>query len=263
MAFKSTKDIVIGKVFKGLFLGPNGFGKTVAVASFWERYKKRNQRIFIADLDGRIDPIKLMYPDADNIVYETYGPSNFMRFIADYNLVLKDPTFGLFCPDSFTSLSMSSVTFQMEAKGVGDHKLTKGGLVTPTWDETNGETMLIATLLDRCKESGKDIIFTAHPYTKSTIPTEANEKKERIYTIASYGHKINLITPGYFNEIYNFTTQAQMDVTKPPKRLIYTFPNNEGGLGKTALPLSPTLDITSRGLYPTMRDELKMKGIEF
>lgn len=258
MAIKSTKDIVLGKQFKAMFLSPNGFGKTVALGSFWERAKLKGGKLFIADFDGRTDPIKLMFPDADNIYYETYGPLNFIQFIADYNRILQDPAYAVFCIDSFTSLSMTSVTFQMEAKGVGDHKLTKGGLVTPTWDETNGETMLIATLIDKCKASNKDIIFTAHPYTKTVI---GDDVKEKVKTITAYGHKINLIAPGYFNEIYNFELVNQMDPSKPPKRMVNTFPKDE--LGKTALPLSRSLDITSKGLYQTMRDELKMKGIEF
>ncbi len=255
----------------GLFVGPNGLWKTVSAASFYEA--KPDKKIFFFDFDGRINPVKLIYPDAD-IQYETYGPRDLLKFKNDFERVSDDPAYWLLVMDSFTSLSVTAITFQMEMKGVGipvfskgqnapdGLKRLKGGLIVPGWDEFNGEAMIITSIIDACKVSNKSIIFNAHPITRTEIGQEG-DKLKKYRAIVAFGPKVADMVPGYFNEVYSFSKVPAISNMEKDRYIVSTTATDDAP-GKTALPLSKThFDITEKSLYRVLRDDLKNKGINF
>ena len=253
----STKDIILGRRFMGMFIGPNGFGKTGAAASF---HKAGPMKFY--DFDGRMSTVKLLYPDAD-ITYVTYGPENFITFQEDYQLDCKMNKYATLVIDSFTSLSMTTITFQMRLKGVDKGKILRSGLAVTTWDEINGETMLISMLIDTLKMFRGNVIFTAHPINKTEITSGGSNK---VRTIAAYGNKIPQIAPGYFDEIYTFDIHSSGNPDVPPKRVIYTIPVM-GDFGKSSLGLPQKVEFDSFGktdlpLYDKLTKILSERGIK-
>src|SRR3990167_6330952 len=253
-------DIKLTEKIRMMLTAPNGFGKTAAIASFWKRYRDRKQKMYFFDFDGRMNTVLLLYPEAeDTIEFDTYGPENFELFTVNWNKREGDNITGALVLDSFTSLTMAVVNFQMRLKGLSN-RVTSKGMVVPGWDEINGETSMISQLLDDCKSISKDVFFTAHPVIRTEINTSGGTSS-KVRSIAAYGNKIPSLAPIYFNEIYALDIENSIEVGGPPKRIAYTTPSGVD-YAKTALPISGKLDIT-KGLYESLQIELKKKNIEF
>ena len=124
----NTRDLKLGGRFMGLFIGENGSGKTIAEASFYEAGP-----IKIYDFDGRMRPVKFMYPQAD-IEYTTVGavkvPSagiiDYKQFCREFENLQDDCPWATVCIDSFTSMLVTAITYQLsdsiaeeKRKGVG------------------------------------------------------------------------------------------------------------------------------------------------
>jgi hypothetical protein len=258
----STKDINLSGRNQFLFVGTNGSGKTVAAASFY-KLLPAGAKVFFIDFDGRMNPVKFMYPDAD-IEYETYGPNNFAAFKAKLDELTRMPKYPCLVLDSCTSLSISCVNYQLKVKGVGagderKGKVLGGGLIqVTTWDEINGETILFSQILDFLKTYPGTVIVTAHPVEKTEISDK--DKGKRFKSLVAYGPKVASIIPNYFNEIYTFTTEVNVDPSKPSER--YCITSDDGvNIGKTALPLPLKFSWTNRDFFPMLREFLKEKGI--
>lgn len=240
----STKDIDLWKSFKILLVSPNGVGKTVAAASFYKAGP-----VTIRDFDGRLEPIKLVYPEAD-IDYVSYGVDDFKNFLNWLEDIQRaPPKFKTIVIDSLTSLSMSCVMYQLQVKG--KVKTGAAGLPSTSWDEINNETVVISKTLEILKimnENHKlNIIFTAHPIAKTNIGAKEGETS-RYESLVAYGNKIGQIVPGYFNEIYRLTTK-KITMDGPIRRLALTnITADENIIAKSALGLPNELDI-SNGLY--------------
>jgi hypothetical protein len=245
----STKDIDLWGAFKILLVSPNGFGKTIAGASFYEAGP-----MHIADFDGRIQPIKKVYPNAD-IDYKSYGVDDYRSFLNWVEDIQRNPPkFKTIMIDSLTSLSMTHVMFSLAVKGGKAKTGAQTGLVSTSWDEVNTETVHISKLLEALKivhENHKiNIIMTAHPITKTEIIPETQgggSKKSEV--LVAYGNKIGFIAPGYFNEIYRLGVK-KTDMNGNLRRFIYTSQTGENDevMAKSALPIPIEIDITN-GLY--------------
>jgi len=237
----STKDIDLWKAFKILLVGPNGRGKSVAAASFYKAGP-----ITFRDFDGRMKPIKLIYPDAD-IDYVSYGVDDFKNFLNWLEDIQRTPPkFKTIVIDSLTSLSMCCVMYQLQVKG--KVKTGAAGLPSTSWDEINNETVVISKTLEILKimheNHGINIIMTAHPVVKTNIGAKEGESSKTESLIA-YGNKIGGIAPGYFDEIYRLTVKkASMD--GPLRRFILTnlTTTDDDVIAKSALGLPNEIDIT-------------------
>jgi hypothetical protein len=228
----STKDVKLGERLMCLFVGENGCGKTVAAASFPLPMK-------IYDFDGRMKPIKLMYPDKD-ITYETYGPKNMTEFIEEFNGLGQFCKYRTIVIDSMTSLSISLINFQLKHRPAGKGKSLPGNIQTTGWDEINGETITFSQMLDICKTLPCHVILTAHPISRTEL-IDGIAKRSR--SLVAYGNKVGSIVPGYFDEIYNFSKQAPINIKDTAKFIVST--QNVGEeMGKSALPLPSVIDIT-------------------
>ena len=249
----STKDINLqDDPLKILFVGENGTGKSLALASF---YKAGTIRV--ADFDGRMKPIKSRFPDAD-IDYDTYGSDNFRAFLDEIEKIQdKTPPWKTWALDSLTSSSACSIVYQLVMKD--KMKTTKGGLPATSWDEVNGETVLFTKMLEVMKIVNRkhrtNIIWTAHPIPKTEV---VNEVTTRTTSLASYGNKVPALVPGYFDEIYNFQKE-KVGVDKYIY-MVYTVPKNNLP-GKTAMPdlIPNSFDITGKNFYDVLMGFINKK----
>lgn len=251
-----------------LMIGPNGYGKSLAAASFAELGET-----IVFDFDGREQSILNGLPPelVENIrkPIKTYGPRNFTEFRRDFEGLQDYPASKLpkvIIIDSFTALTLTLVNAQMIEKGkLGKGKVVGGSFQVPTWDEINGETSMIGQMLDICKMlPNVTFIWTAHPITKTEIVPGVDGKEgtvKKLSVIASFGPKVCSMVPGYFNEIYIFEIKKAIRDGDPPKRLVWTCPT-ETEFGKTALGLASQFDITGRSLYRVIQKHIEDHGIK-
>lgn len=251
----NTYDIVLGERFMGLFISDNGNGKTVAAASWPGPIK-------FYDFDGRMQPVKLFYPNRRDISYDIVGVDtvrpqgsfpgslNFTDFCKEFEDLQERCPWATVVIDSITALTATIVMFMLGIKRrEGGGKKLSGGIQVPTWDEFNGETATVQQILDVAKILPCNVIFTAHPIDKS-IDTGGTMKKAR--SIAAYGTKTPSIIPIYFNEIYQFGVEPPPSPGAPPERYILTQPTGKD-MAKTALPLPAKIIITDKPLYPIIK----------
>lgn len=253
----NTFDIVLGGRIMALFISDNGNGKTVAAASFPGPIK-------FYDFDGRMQPVKLFYPNRRDITYDLVGIESqrpngefpgcigFMDFAREFESLQDRCPWGTVVVDSITALTATSVGFQLGIKArEGKGKKLSSGIQVPSWDEFNGETSVVQQILDVAKILPCNVIFTAHPVDKSIDAGGGTLKKAR--SIAAYGTKTPSLVPIYFNEIYQFGVEPPSGPDQPAQRFIMTQPTGKD-MAKTALPLPPRIDITNKPLYPILKE---------
>jgi AAA domain-containing protein len=240
------------KNFRALFIGPTGRGKTIA-ASSWPG------KTLIVDFDHRHKPVIDWFPERlDEISIEVIYPRNYWdTFVPLINdLESGKLRFDNVSIDGITTLSNTTVVMQMIAKGMGPEKgkITKGGVAVPSWDEFNGEAMLITQLLETLKSIRCNLFVTAHPVQKTRIE---GTKSIRETSIISFGTKLAPMVPTYFDEVYAFDYEFDINSGKPVKRYVYTAPTADYPDVKSALKgLPPRLDITGKNLYDVMKEYL-------
>lgn len=217
----STKDIVLGENFKGLFIGATGNRKTASACSWHEAGP-----LWVGDFDGKLDVVKEIMPNAD-VEYDTFGPHNYYKFLKTVGekLQFMEQKKGTVVIDSFTMLTTSIIGWQMDIKtGGGSAKVTKSGLVVPSWDEFNGEASEVTKLLEMIKLAKCNVILTAHPVKKTKID---GDKGTVVESIASMGVKSPDLVPGYFKEVYYFSLVPNIDANKGPDFVVQTQPSAE------------------------------------
>jgi hypothetical protein len=257
----NIKDInLLGSPLKILLVSTNGFGKTIAAASF-----HKQGPVHIEDADIRMKPVKAYFPDVENITYDSWTSDNFSRFVTRIHDIIDGkfiPNFKTWVIDSVTGFSITCITYQLKVKD--KIKTTKGGLPATSWDEINGETVLFHEILEAAQilytKHNCNIIFTAHPVAKTEIIKDEEAKK--VMSLAAYGNKIPSIIPGFFDEIYNIQLAKSLVDGKPTwGRRAYTVPM-EGMPGKTALYnyLPESMDITNKNFYDVLTSYMKPKA---
>lgn len=233
-------DMKLGGKIVALITSPNGYGKSNVAASFAAAGKTK-----FYDFDGRMQAVRffsgmeLNKPYLDNIEYETFNHKNFEQFKKQIEDLQTRNPYKCIVIDSFTNFSTTCITYQMNLKGQGGGKITKGGLAVTTWDEINGETMLAAQLMDILKTLRCHVIMTAHPVKKTLVGTTT----ERYDSIASYGNKVPSLIPTYFNEQWIIDLESSPSAKVGMQRFLYTQPTPKFD-AKTALPLPDKIDIT-------------------
>ena len=248
----NTKDIVLFESGMFMLKGENGSGKTAAAGAF---HKHKTGKIYFFDIDGKMDTIKHMYPNAD-VEYDFYGLHNFDQLLVKLEGLQHNCPYDVVVLDSFTSLSMTIVNNSLNKKSSGGKAIQ--GVQVPTWDEINVETAMLGKMLDICKilsvHKKKIVIWTAHPISKTEIVGGATVRSR---PITCYGNKIGSIAPSYFSEIYNFTVEkTSMKAGDPLTRVCYT--QNQGeDFAKSALGLPPRMEWTGKNFYDLLSSNVK------
>lgn len=242
----------------GLFVGPNGSGKTIAAASF-------PGPIMIWDFDGRVEPIKKFFPGRDDIEYWTVGLDDnarrdvigFKTWCARFEALQDNCPYETIIIDSYTAYSATAVFHQMGMHD-SDVKRTKGGLPIPDWDEYKGETGVFLQTLEIAKILPCNVIVTAHPVSKAQTKKQGGSTNEvlasmiRASTLATYGWKTDSFLPNYFNEMYYFHTDVTSQVAMANRYLVQTVSAGEI-VAKTALPLPAIIDISMKPFYSILQ----------
>lgn len=238
----------LDKNFRALFVGPTGRGKTIAAAS-WPG------KTLIIDFDNRHKPVIDWYPERlGEIEVEVITPVNYWdTFHPLINKLVNINPYQNIIVDGITSLSNTTVVMQMIVKGQDPKagKFTKGGVPVPSWDEFNGEAMLITQLLETLKSLKCNLFVTGHPVSKTQIE---GTKTIKTSSIISFGTKLGPMIPAYFDEVYYFEYEFDINSGKPVKRLVNTAATGDYPDAKTAIKgMPPQLNITGKNLY----DEIK------
>lgn len=231
----NTRDIhLLDDKFMALFIGKPGAGKTLAGASFYEAGPME-----FADFDGRMKPVKLHYPNAD-INYTKFNITNILKFTDSYlpNL-LQRCDYKTFQLAGITSFTNTAVMMQMAMRRGSNEigKVTKGGIMVPSWDEYSGEAMMLSQSLDMLRALPCNVIVEAHPVARINM-----ESATKYTSIVSFGPKVESVIPAYFDEIWYFTTEFDIDGLL--KYVVNTRPSSEFPLAKTSLPLPPKFSLT-------------------
>lgn len=266
-----TSDIILGGRLMVMLKGDNGAGKTVTAASFPGPIK-----FFMFD-GSKLDVVKMFFPNRTDIEYDIYGPrrqrfraadgsivdvKDLLQFAKEFNELQDHCPWSTVVIDSFTSFSVTCVTFQLDVRSNEDNKkpqLSKGGLVIPDFDEYKGETTLVTQALDVSKVLPCHVIWTVHPLPKlDTSGQGAGMKVVKTTSIAAYGAKTAAMAPGYFNEVWHLEVRA---AGGQRQRIIHTQTIGDQ-FAKTALPLPEQFDVTLKPTFPEVQkylDEYRIK----
>ena len=245
----STKDIKLGENFKGLFVGATGNRKTASATSFYEAGP-----IWVADFDGKLDVCKEIFPQAD-IEYDIFTSSNYYKFLGILREKTDSNKYRTIVVDSYTSFTQSLILWHMDVKqGGGERKVTKAGVVVPSWDEFSAEAKDTSVLLEIMKGAKCNFILTAHPIKSS----KKDEQGRVIESIATAGQKGPALVPPMFKEVYFFGLESSLDASKPPKFIVQTQPTSEC-FARTNLGLPAKLELSNdTNLYQLIQKNKKV-----
>jgi hypothetical protein len=254
-------DIDPMQKFMAFFVGPNGSGKSIAIAS-WMKLGS----VYFFDYDGRMNSVANWYKKRGlkpgQLLFDTYGPENLKDALDKLKQFTQSCPHAAIVLDSFTAMTITAVTFSMYRRmaksGVNMPKETKGDLLVPDWDEWNGEAMYVTMALDMCKQiaaAGTAVFWTGHPVQRMNIKEEGNRQKISYQTkYAAFGHKSDSLIPLYFNEIYAFYPETDLQTNKV-HRICQTQPYGEIA-AKTAFDLPVRLDWTDGDFRQIFLDNL-------
>lgn len=220
--------------FMALFIGKPGTGKTLAGASF-----AAAGPVEFIDFDGRMKPVRLHYPKA-RIHFTSFSTKNIREFADRYIPdLLNRCDYKTVQLAGITSLSNVLVTYQLRVRAGSNEigKTSKGGLIVPSWDEYSGEASIISQVLDALRALPCNVIVEAHPVSRVNM-----EKAEKYTSIVSFGPKVESVIPAYFDEIWYFTTET--DINGQLRYVVNTRPTAEYPLAKTSLPLPYKFSLT-------------------
>jgi len=261
----NLNNVEYEKFIKALFVAPTGRGKTIA-ASSWPG------KTLILDFDGRHRPVIDWFPErvkAGDFSVEEINPANFWtKFKPCIDSLVKYNPYQNIILDGITSLSTTTVVMQMLVKGSWadwgnkkpdegkGQKINTGGVMVPSWDEFNGEAMIISTLLETLKSLKCNLFVTAHPVQRTAI--DAKKKASKYTSITTFGPKIESIIPTYFDEVWYFDYKVDTDNSGKEviKRTCYTFPCEDYLEAKTALKIPREIDYTDCNLYDCVKEYL-------
>lgn len=264
----SLKHMKPGEKWTILGVGSFGSWKTSCLASF-----AKAGPMWIPDFDGRLLPLVEMYkriPEVfDNIVYDNYGPRNYLDFCKAFEKLQDRCPYDTVFLDSITSLSVTVINYSMGATAAKELKLSRGatGLPIPDWPEFNAEAQQFSMILDIGKSIAANFLVSAHPLTRTKVEVGENNKIKgaRSYeSLVSAGVKGIELVPNYFNEIWRFNMERKFTgETIIERHFIKTRPEYTGDLAKTSIGLPEEVDIpdikSGKLFYDVLQDFLKEK----
>lgn len=250
-----TCDIQLDGPIMALFKGAPKTRKTTALASF-------PGPIYIADFDGRIEPIKKHFPERNDIEYDTYHSENYNSFMDKKNELLRNcPYKTVVLPDSLTYFVEATMNYAIDSRGgnaktsSGKGHKSKGNISLLEIDDYGAETRIISELIDDLKiihrKHKVNVIMTAHIMEKEIKNLEGKVTEIQQYLIC-YGTKVAAKIPGAFNEVYHFYVKENIDPTVGGQYMVKTQSSGKDFAG-TALPNIPTeFEWTNKNFYNTL-----------
>lgn len=250
---KSTKDLDLGERLFVLAKGKPKSGKTIFSASFPDPY--------FLDADGRIAPVKKMFPDKD-IPYDTYFEFN--KLYARIEELDKYCPYGTVVLDGLTMTVKSMLSYLIDLRGRGGKSSTDkvqaqrfGVIKLPDIEDWNGEAQGISQMMDILRTLPCHVIVTAHIQYHTTTDIKTNITKTTSHVVTG-AKKTASIFAGYFDEVYHFETEGGLGEMK------YIFNTVGGGdsFAGTALPLERSIDFTDKSAFDIIQEQLKSHSIQ-
>jgi AAA domain len=248
-----------GQTFRGLFVGPCGSGKTVALGSF-------PGPMMIYDFDDRVDPLIEFYKKRDDISYKTVSSwksgradsIDFMEFCQEWMEFQERCDYATVAIDSISNCSACCVLYALQLNKEFNWK--KGArLAIPGMNEYKSETAVMLKILEVMKGIPAHTICTAQPVSKLEMIEPGNMETLRpTSSLTAYGTKTPSFIPNYFNEMYLFHNEVQQQGQKP-KRYVTTVANGDIP-AKTALPIPPIFEITDKPLWNMLQMFIRKAG---
>lgn len=235
MPIQSLNSVEKDGFFRGLLIGRPGNGKTIA-AGGWPG------KTLVFDADNRATPLLDFYPERkgeiDRLVL-TAG--NYRESVDVVNSQIIKPVYQNYIFDGITAFSTLLIIMMMNAKGEGVGKITKSGIAVPSWDEFNGEAIILSQFLEALKSIKGNVFVTGHPVKKTDMKGEVTE------SIISFGTKVPSMVYGYFDNVFYFDYEfAVMGTNTNIKRIVRTSPSATYKEAKCAYTKVPdVIDITS------------------
>lgn len=251
--------------YLAFFVGPNGCGKSIAIASWMKKGS-----VYTFDYDGRMNSVANWYLQRGlkrgQLIYDSYGPKNLFQALEKLDSFIEYCPHAAISIDSFTAVTVSAVMGSLGQRTKSSNQASsKGGLTIPDWDEWNGEATYVTMMLDLCKtlaSKGVAVFWTGHPVTRMKIVGK-NYSTQTKY--AAFGMKSDSLIPIYFNEIYHFAVDFD-PISGEKKRICITSPDGEVN-AKTAMNLPDKIDWTNKNFYEIFevlakesQEKLRKKG---
>lgn len=257
-----TSDIELGKSMMALFTGHPGARKTSAAASY-------PGPIYFFDFDGRIAPVKKVFPGRKDIYYDTYesfeaanklmkswmlsGPDFFPGTDERYKTVVVD---------SLTTVSKKIIRDTKRMLRPGGNSKQKGTIQIAEIEDYNYEVAGLEDLLSFLKTMNEDYkmnaILTAHLIVyEEAVPGKIGQKEVKSQLLTA-GKKIAPYIPAVFDEVYHFEVEGGLEGSRC---YAYTDIINEH-FAKTALPLPFRIDFTNVPFYGEIEKALTGQNSE-
>jgi hypothetical protein len=246
-----TSDIEMGDKIFALFKGEPGSGKTVAAGSF-------PGPIYFFDMDGRMKPLKKMFPDRTDISYDTFTINDYVKFENKFNMIIGRNDYATVVLDSLTSMALTALKYSLTTRG--KEGLMKGVIQLREIEDYGVEAQVLIDILEELRKLKCHVIVTAH-----VLETEQTDIKKKVTTrtrtLLTGGKKVAAMIPKNFDEVWHFDVQTSPEIGKAPMRSIYTDTAGED-FAKTALPLPFEVKYQDN-LWRVVSGILEMKGIKF
>ena len=250
----------LGGVFRGLFVGSAGVGKTIAAGSFPGPMK-------IYDFDNRVAPLVSFYPFREDIEYTTVVSEkagrndsiDFMDFCQEFVALQDRCDYETIVIDSITSMGICCVLYTMAVNG---QMFGRNKLLVPGMNEYKVETATTTKILEIIKSLPCHVICTAHPVEKLRMQEAGKmETMESTFSMSGWGSKTPSLIPLSFDEMYYFYNDVGGQLGQQPKRFVSTVATEFWDC-KTALPLPPIFEVTGAPLYKLLEKFLKDYNIK-
>lgn len=249
----------------GLAIGRPGKGKSIGLSSFPKPMK-------LYDLDGRIKAIENFGSTIDGeIDYETYNdPKDYPKLKDSLKNLVLNCKYQTVIIDGYTALADMLIGYSISLRGSSDTDSKgkqKGVIQMTTIEDFGAEAQELSHIIGLMRLIRAPFRFmTAHMLLVEYYDPMTKQNKI-LKSVLTAGKKITEKVPGYFDEVWLFDTDDNMNPDKPPSYRMRTIPQ-EGDMVKTTLQLPTYVDFTkgvgnpNGSLYSVICKELKSKGWE-
>lgn len=223
--------------------GPEGTGKSRALASFPGRTK-----IYDLDLRGLalVEPFK---DREDDFEIEQFGPDEFPRFIKDFEELQDRCDFDNVFLDGLTALDRMLVTYTLGLPSSGK-SVSRGIIKIPQFEDWNALNNAINKVVsigrNLTREKGVNFFLTAHLIETSQKASTGGYVQRLLTGAKAVAGEI----PGYFNDIWYFYTDMDLD---KPKYMCRVAPSDIITAKSTDSRVPITFNWTDKNFYKEMR----------
>lgn len=252
-----TSDIQLGQSMMALFTGHPGTRKTSAAASY-------PGPIYFFDFDGRMAPVKKVFPERNDVFFDTYNsfePANriMKRWMKDGpDDAPNGEKYKTIVVDSLTTVSKKIIRDSKAILRPGGNKNQKGSIQVTEIEDFNYETAGLEDLVSFLKTMNEDFklntILTAHllVWDEAIAGKENIGKTQQKSQLLTAGKKVAPYIPVVFDEVYHFEAEYSLDGTKC-RAFTDVYAEH---FAKTALPLPYMIDFTNKPFYDQIKNHL-------